>query len=33
MALLSSGRGEDDYSALATVLFALNGLETPNGPS
>jgi 2-hydroxy-3-oxopropionate reductase len=30
-ALLAAGRGEDDYSALATVLFALNGLET-QGP-
>jgi 2-hydroxy-3-oxopropionate reductase len=27
-ALLADGRGEDDYSALATVLFDLAGLET-----
>jgi 2-hydroxy-3-oxopropionate reductase len=27
-ALLAEGRGEDDYSALATVLFDLSGLES-----
>ena len=30
-ALLAAGRGEDDYSALSTVLFALNALEA-SGP-
>jgi hypothetical protein len=28
-ALLAEGRGEDDYSALATVLFDLAGLTAP----
>jgi len=26
-ALVAEGRGEDDYSALATVLFGLSGLD------
>src|SRR4029450_12039377 len=28
-ALIASGRGEDDYSALATVLFRMAGLANP----
>jgi 2-hydroxy-3-oxopropionate reductase len=32
-ALLAAGRGEDDYSALSTVLFALNALEPGPQPS
>jgi hypothetical protein len=28
-ALIACGRGEEDYSALATVVFDLAGLEHP----
>ena len=28
-ALVASGRGDDDYSGLATVIFDLAGLEHP----